>query len=67
VHDRVVLHVGAAPDDHRRVVGAHDDAVPDRRAGFDDDVAHERRGRRDERRRVDADYRATDASRATAR
>ena len=39
-------------DDHRRVVGADDRAVPDRRALLDDDVADERRGRRDERARV---------------
>ena len=54
VDHRVVLHVGAPPHDHRRVVGADDHAVPDRRAFLDDHVADQRRGRRDERRRVDA-------------
>src|SRR3954470_4781986 len=48
VHDRTVLHVGAGPHDDRAVVGPQDDAVPDRRAGLNSDVAYQRCGRCDE-------------------
>ena len=48
----VVLDVGAAAHDHGRVVGPDHRAVPDRRALLDDDVADQRRRRRDERARV---------------
>src|SRR4029077_8660433 len=49
VHDRAVLHVGAAPHDDRLEVGAHDGVVPDGGALLDGHVADQHRRRRDER------------------
>jgi hypothetical protein len=45
VNDGVVLQVRSRADDNATEVGAEHRAVPDGRAGLDDDVAHDRRRR----------------------
>src|SRR5881397_4015187 len=53
VHDRAVLHVGAAADHDRVEVAAQHGVVPDGGALLDRDVADDHGGGRDERGRVD--------------